>query len=161
MISRESESQLEINDQISIPEKELRFVATRSSGPGGQNVNKVSTRVTLLFDIESSRALSEELKQRIRERLPTRVNKKGVLRVICQRHRTQAKNRKGAIARFIELIRFALEESSPRKKTKVSNTVKQRRREAKIRRSRVKQLRSKPVSMDDEQKRGRSAAARL
>jgi ribosome-associated protein len=144
-----SEKMIQIGEEISIPERELRFTAGRSSGPGGQNVNKVSTRVTLSFDLLGSSALSEEMKMRIRERLPTRVNKKGVLRVVCQRHRSQAENRKGALARFIELIENALEEQESRIKTTIPAFVKQRRREEKLRRSRIKRLRSSKVSMDE------------
>ena len=144
-----SERMIRIGDGISIPEGELRFTAARSSGPGGQNVNKVSTRVTLLFDLFGSSALTEEMKQKICERFPTRVNKEGVLRVVCQRHRSQAKNRKGAIARFVELIEAALEEKTPRVKTRVSRSVKRRRLEEKSQRSRLKELRSKPISVDE------------
>jgi len=144
-----SERMIPIGDGISIPEGELRFTAARSSGPGGQNVNKVSTRVTLLFDLFGSSALTEEMKEKIFERFPTRVNKEGVLRVVCQRHRSQAKNRKGAIARFVELIEAALEEKAPRFKTRVSRSAKRRRLEEKAQRSRLKELRSKPISVDE------------
>jgi ribosome-associated protein len=140
---------IRISEEISIPEKELTWTATRSSGPGGQNVNKVSTRVTLFFDLKKTRTLSEEQKQRIRERLATRINKNGVLRVVCQSHRTQVKNRDGAIKRFVELLESALEEEAPRFKTKVSASEKRRRLEEKARRSRIKQLRSKPVVLDE------------
>jgi ribosome-associated protein len=140
---------IKFGEARSIPEKEIRFTASRSGGPGGQNVNKVSTRVTLFFDIIGTSALSEEEKLKIRERLPTRVSKEGILRVVCRRHRSQAKNRKAAVNRLVELLETALDEKAPRVKAKVSDSMKRRRLEEKARRSRMKQLRSKPVSIDD------------
>lgn len=134
---------------ISIPEKELRFAAARSSGPGGQNVNKVSTRVTLLFDINGSSALSEEVKRKLLERLATRVNREGILRVVSQRHRSQSQNRKDAIARFVELIGAALDEQSPRIETKIPDSVKRRRLDDKQRRSRLKRLRSGEIQTEE------------
>ena len=97
-----------ITDSLEIPDDELTFTASRSSGAGGQNVNKVNTRVTLTFDLAASSSLTAAEKDRIAERLATRVNKTGVLRVTSQRHRTQAANRDAAVARFTELLRSAL-----------------------------------------------------
>ena len=140
---------IEFGEDLRIPEQELKFTASRSSGPGGQNVNKVSTRVTLSFDISGTKALTEEQKQRICTRLANRVNKEGVLKIVCQRHRSQAKNRKAVLARFGELLTTALREETPRVKTRVSSAAKQRRLEDKVRRSHVKELRSKSVSIDE------------
>ena len=84
---------LPVDDQLVLPERELSYRSSRSSGPGGQNVNKVETRVTLLFDISGSAVLDETQKELVRQRLATRINKKGVLRVVSQRHRTQNANR--------------------------------------------------------------------
>jgi ribosome-associated protein len=78
-----------VNADLAIPEHELAFSASRSSGPGGQNVNKVSSRVTLTFDVENSPSLSDSQRRRIRSRLQTRINKDGVLRVISQISRSQ------------------------------------------------------------------------
>ncbi len=139
---------LRINDALSIDETELDYEFARSSGPGGQNVNKVETKVTLKFDIEASRSLSAEQKGRIAERLRTRITKDGVLRVTSQRHRTREANRHAAIARFIELLDDALEVRAPRKKTRVSRAAKRRRIEGKKRRGQVKQMRKPPV-VDD------------
>jgi ribosome-associated protein len=94
---------MQVTDTLSIPEEELRFKASRSSGPGGQNVNKLNTRMTLLFDVRNSPSLSQEQKESIQRRLATRINHEGVLRVVCQRHRTQAANRRGATQRFVEV----------------------------------------------------------
>ena len=140
---------IKIAETILIPEKELIFTASRSGGPGGQNVNKVSTRVTLRFDLRGTSALSEKERVKIHSRLPTRVNKEGILRVVCQKHRSQSQNRKGAIDRFVELLEGALEEKPPRVKTRVKAAEKRRRLEEKSRRSRVKQLRSRRVSLDE------------
>src|SRR5580704_16577736 len=97
-----------INEQLSIPDNELTFVASRSGGPGGQNVNKVSSRVTLTFDVSHSPSLSEAQRHRISSKLATRINKDGVLRVVSQRTRSQELNKEDTVVRFIELLRGAL-----------------------------------------------------
>jgi len=117
---------------------DLRYQTSRSSGPGGQNVNKVETRVTLLFDLDSTPDLTDDQKARVRERLATRINKEGVLRVVSQRHRTQNANRQAATERFALLLAGALTTAPPRRKTKPSRTAKRRRLEGKRRRSRLK-----------------------
>ncbi len=139
---------IEIRPGLAIPEDELTFVFSRSGGPGGQNVNKVATRATLLFDVRSSRALTAEQKERILERLATRVSLAGVLRVVCQTERTQAANRAGAIARFAALLRGALRREPPRTPTKVSAAEKARRLAEKRRRGFLKRDR-RPASGDE------------
>ena len=134
---------IQITDQVAIDDAELSYVASRSAGPGGQNVNKVSTRITLRFDLEASPSLREEEKARLRERLATRINKDGVLQVSSQRYRTQSGNREAALERFVELVRAALEVSTPRRKTRVPRGVNRRRLENKRRRSEVKRQRSR------------------
>ena len=138
---------LEITDTIQIPESELVVTASRSSGPGGQNVNKVNTRITVLFDVSQSEAFSVEQKQLILEWLATRASKNGVIRVYSQRYRTQKANREAAITRLEELLRSALYIQPARKKKKVPHAVKQKRMENKKKRSLLKQSR-KPVIMD-------------
>ncbi len=139
---------LQINDNLEIDESELDWEFARSSGPGGQNVNKVETKVTLKWVIEDSAALSDDEKRRLSEALAGRITKDGVLRVTSQRHRTREANRHAAIGRFIELLDGALEVRPPRKKTRVSHAAKRRRIEGKKRRGQVKRMR-KPPGVDD------------
>jgi len=128
---------------ISIPEDEVHFTASRSGGPGGQNVNKVSSRVTLIFHVQASAALSDDQKRRISQKLATRINKEGELRIISQRTRSQEMNRTDAIERFAELIRRALTPERPRVKTRVPAAAHERRIEKKKKRTLVKLTRSK------------------
>ena len=132
-----------------IGEDELRFTYSHSSGPGGQNVNRVETRVTLMFDVLDSPSLTDAQKQRIAMRLATRMNREGVLRVISQRHRTREGNRRAAVERFHELLAEALKRQKPRRKTKVSRAARRRRLEQKRRRGEIKRRRAKPDSRGD------------
>ena len=141
-------SVIEINDHVSIPRTELEFSVSRSAGPGGQHVNKVSSRVSLHFDLEASTSLSEAQKDRIRQRLATRITRAGVFQLHCQAHRSQTQNRELAVERFAELLREALHRDKPRRKTRVSKTAKQRRMEDKRRRGAVKRTRSGPGDED-------------
>ena len=127
---------------VNIPAGELRFAASRSGGPGGQNVNKVSSRVTLMFDLQAS-TLSDEHKRKIREKLGGRISKEGVLRVVSQRTRSQELNRFDTIERFSDLIRRALTPRRLRMKTGIPAAAHEHRMEAKKRRASLKQKRSK------------------
>jgi len=140
---------IEITDKVSLPEDELRFTASLSSGPGGQNVNKVSSRVTLWFDVANSPSLSPEQKELIVRRIGSRIGKDGVLRVISQKTRSQAANRELAVERFIELLRNAVKQVPTRKKTRVSRAAKLRRLNDKKQHSIQKQERSKKVPVED------------
>ena len=142
-------SSVKITENVSIPVSALMFTACRSSGPGGQNVNKVNTRVTLWFDVVDSPSLSIRQKEMIRNHLPTRINKEGVLRVVSQKYRSQAQNRNTTIERFVSLLHEALKEELPRKKMTVSYAARQRRLEEKKHRSLIKHDRSKRISLDD------------
>jgi len=142
-------SSVKITEKLSIPISELMFTACRSSGPGGQNVNKVNTRVTLWFDVVNSPGLSTRQKEMIRDHLPTRMNKEGVLRVVSQKYRSQAQNRNTTIERFVSLLHEALKEELPRKKMKVPYAARRRRLKEKKHRSLIKHDRSKRISLDD------------
>lgn len=134
---------IEIANGIYISEDELVFKVSRSGGPGGQNVNKVNTRVTLFFDVGNCEALSDVQKRLILTRLATRIDKNGVLRVVSQKHRTQRANREAAVERLRMLLANALKKQPTRKKTAVSYAAKQRRLEEKRRRSQLKQQRAR------------------
>jgi len=134
---------IHVMDGVLIPENEIRITASRSGGPGGQNVNKVSSKVTLSFDVRSSAVLSEEQKRKIIGKLATRISKEGILQVVSQRTRSQELNRLDALARFSELLRRVLTPQLPRIKTRVSEAAKQRRVDEKRKHSLTKQKRSK------------------
>ena len=138
---------IEVKDQIFVSEEEFVFKFSRSSGPGGQNVNKVNTRVTLLFDVANTASFTDAEKKRILKRLATRADKNGVIRVVSQKYRTQKANRKAAVGRLCELLREALKTRPVRKKTKVPKAARQRRLEEKKRRSLLKKQRA--FSIDD------------
>lgn len=139
---------LRINDKVTIPLRELHFSFARSSGPGGQNVNKVNTRVTLWFDLQHSPSLNAEDKALIASRLETRINRLGELRVISLRHRTQGQNKEAAIARFVELLAEALHRARSRKKSKPTAASRHRRLEAKKQHSRLKRERQRKEPHD-------------
>ena len=140
---------IEITDNISIREDELIFKASRSSGPGGQNVNKVNTRITLLLDVANCESFSDVQKRRILSRLATRADKNGLVRVVSQRFRTQKANRRAAVERLQQLLAEALKTRPVRKKTKIPYAAKQRRLEEKRRRSLLKQQRAKRNLAED------------
>lgn len=136
-----------ITRDLSIPLDELSFSAIRSSGPGGQHVNKVNTKVRLDFDLENSPSLNGEQKNLIRKRLAGRITKEGVLQVSSQRSRYQSKNRDDAIQRFALLLSGALHKRKMRKKTRVPAPSREKRLEAKKKRGLLKQSRG-PVTGD-------------
>ena len=134
---------IDLQNGILINEDELDFTFSRSSGPGGQNVNKVNTRVTVLFNVTNNRALSQPQKKRILTKLATRADKNGVIRVVSQKFRTQKANRNAAVERLTDLINDALKKKPPRKKTKIPLKAKQKRLEEKRKRSLIKKQRAK------------------
>jgi ribosome-associated protein len=137
-----------IDEHLSIPDEEVTFATSRSGGPGGQNVNKLETRVTLRFDLAGSSVLAGEQKARLRERLATRITRDGVLQISSQRHRTQGANREAAVERFAELLRENLREEPPRRKTRPTRAAKARRLDEKRRQSRRKRERSPGIPAD-------------
>ncbi len=138
---------IEIEPGLVIADDEVTWTASRSGGPGGQNVNKVNSRVTLRFDLAGSRGLTAEQKVRIAARLANRVAKDGSLRIVSQRHRTQSANLEAACARLAELLREGLAEDAPRVATRPTKASRVRRRDAKTHRARVKRDR-RPVDDD-------------
>jgi len=131
-----------ITDDIYIRDDRIVFKASRSGGPGGQNVNKVNTRMTLFFDVADCETLSDAQKRRILTRLATRADKNGVIRVVSQKFRTQKANRRAALERLLELLKEALKKRRVRKKTSVPQRAHRKRLEEKKRRGALKRLRS-------------------
>jgi ribosome-associated protein len=138
-----------ITDQLTIPDSEVTFTTARSSGPGGQHVNKVSSRVTLHFNVLQSQSLSADQKQRLLSRLQTRINKEGVLRVVAQKSRSQAANRQAAMTRFIALLQEALTPEQARLQTSLPALARERRLQEKRQRSRLKQQRTTKIALDE------------
>jgi ribosome-associated protein len=128
-------------NKINIPEEELVYEYFRSSGPGGQNVNKVTTGVRIRFDIEKSTIFTPEEKQKIKTKLKNRINEKGELLVENEETRSQLQNRENAYQKLIELINEALEEEKERIPTKVPQSAKKQRIEEKKQISEKKRLR--------------------
>lgn len=132
---------IKINQNISIKKSELTFNFIRSSGPGGQNVNKVATAVQLRFDITSSESLSEDVKTRLKSLAGKKVTKDGVLIIEAKRFRTQEKNRQDAIERLIALIDKSSRKKKHRVKTNPTKASNQKRIETKKRQSDKKKMR--------------------
>jgi ribosome-associated protein len=124
-----------------LPEAELQFRASRSSGPGGQHVNQSSTRVEVLWNVRESRSLSPELRERILQRLAGRIDRRGVLRVVASSRRSQLQNRKAAIRRLAALIEDALRGAKPRVPTAPPERARRARIESKRKRAEIKRLR--------------------
>ena len=139
---------MKITSELYINPAELTFSFSRSSGAGGQNVNKVNTRVTLSFDLQASTSLNDEQRQRISRRLARRINRRGVLRISSDVHRTQEANRKEVLERFAQLLKEAVRVERPRKRTRIPARERGRRLEQKKRRSRIKQLRSRKIDRE-------------
>jgi ribosome-associated protein len=136
-------SPLAISPTLVIEDADLEERFVRASGPGGQNVNKVSTAVQLRFDAGHSRALTDEVRDRLRALAGNRMTDEDVLVIDARAHRTQAQNRDEARERLADLIRRALQRPKRRKKTRPGAAAKQRRLESKKRRSETKRARGR------------------
>jgi ribosome-associated protein len=130
-----------INCHLFLDETEIEESFIRASGPGGQNVNKVSSAVQLRFDLSGSRSLPEEVRERLARLAGHRLTRDGVIVIIAQRYRTQERNRQDALDRLVALIRRAAVPPTPRRPTTPSRAAKERRLAAKARRAAVKEKR--------------------
>ena len=134
---------------IQIPQDSLLFKYSRSAGPGGQNVNKVNTRVMVFFDVANCRLFSDGEKKRILARLATRANRDGVIHVVSQKFRTQRANRVAVVERLQGLLTEALKTKPIRRKTIVPEHIKKKRLEEKRRHSLLKRQRAKKLLAED------------
>lgn len=134
---------------IQIPQDSLLFKYSRSAGPGGQNVNKVNTRVTVFFDVANYRLFSDGEKKRILARLATRANRDGVIHVVSQKFRTQRANRVAVVERLQGLLTEALKTRPIRRKTIVPERIKKKRLEEKRWHSLLKRQRAKKHLAED------------
>ena len=134
---------IHIKEGIDITGDEIRVTYSRSSGPGGQNVNKVNTKAAVQFDVKNSPSLPDGERERILRRLSSRISTEGVLRVESSRYRTQKANREAAVGRLVELLREALKRRTRRRRTKVPRSVRERRLESKKHRGERKASRRK------------------
>lgn len=133
---------IRITDAIAIEESELSESFVRASGPGGQNVNKVSSAVQLRFNARESPSLPNDVAVRLMRLAGKRLTKDGVIVIIAQQHRTQERNREDARERLFDLIREAAVRPTPRRPTKVPKTQRRERLEGKKHRASIKRLRS-------------------
>ena len=137
-----------ITDDIALDDNELAFSFIRASGPGGQNVNKVSSAVQMRFDARGSPSLSNDVSTRLQKLAGARLTLDGVIVITANRHRTQERNRADAVERLTALIAKAAVAPVKRRPTKPTKAAKERRMEAKARRGGVKSLRGKPGDAD-------------
>ncbi|WP_235298088.1 alternative ribosome rescue aminoacyl-tRNA hydrolase ArfB [Portibacter marinus] len=134
----------EANYIIESCQDELRFKTSRSSGAGGQHVNKVETKVTLRWDIKASAQVTTDQKAQLVDKIGNYINKEGVLTISDESTRSQLKNKEKVVAKWRNLINKAFQKKKKRKKTNIPKSVKKARLKAKRNRSEVKKLRQKP-----------------
>ena len=139
---------LRINGKVTIPAAELQWTTSRSGGPGGQHVNKTNSKVTLEWNVDTSSAISDTKKARIKSRLAKRITSEGLLKVSASGSRSQKANLEDARERMADMIREAMKVAKRRKKTKPSKRAKRKRVENKRRRGDLKKSRKKPSKND-------------
>ncbi len=139
---------IRVNAQISLDEREIEESFVRASGPGGQNVNKLSTAVQLRFDVRGSPSLPAQVRERLERLAGTRLTRDGVLVITARSHRTQARNRADALDRLLELIRRAAIAPRARRPTRPTKASRERRIETKKRHAGLKRLRRVKPSLD-------------
>lgn len=127
---------------------EVHFNFSRSGGRGGQNVNKVETKVELIFNVQSSLSFDDQTKERLIHKLSSRLDKEGNLHIVSQTERTQIGNRKKAVEKFESVLKNALKQEKKRKKTKISKSVKKKNLEEKRKHSEKKKVRKKVVDIE-------------
>ena len=143
MTGTPSEDALVVNERLSIPRHELAARASRAGGAGGQHVNTSSTRIEVLWNVRTSTALDDEMRARLVEKLATRIDGEGVIRVVASDRRSQRQNRESAEERLVELVRKALLIPKKRRATKPSRASKERRISEKKKRGETKAARRK------------------
>jgi ribosome-associated protein len=139
---------IRVTPTITLDDSEIAEQFIRSSGPGGQNVNKVSSAVQLRFDVEASPALDAETRERLKRLAGRRLNREGVIVITAERFRARERNRADALARLVELIARAAERPKPRRPTRATAASRVRRRDSKARRGQLKRLRRSYSSED-------------
>jgi ribosome-associated protein len=139
---------LQVSERVAIPDGDLSFAFVRASGPGGQNVNKVSSAVQLRFDMAGSRALSDAVKNRLRVLAGRRYTDDGAILIIARNQRSQDQNRREALERLADLIQRALIVPKARRPTKPTKASRERRLDGKVHQQRTKQRR-KQVRWED------------
>lgn len=137
-----------LNRNLTIPADELQFSYSRSSGPGGQNVNKVNSKATLRWNVEQSSVLPADLKRRFKRQQSHRINQQGELVISSQRHREQPRNARDCLEKLRAMLLEAMQPVKSRKETKVPRGVRQRRLREKKQQAEKKQRRKSP-RLDD------------
>jgi len=137
-----------MNTRIVIPEHELEITASRAGGPGGQHVNKTNSRITIRWNVKNTHVLNEEQKERVLQKLQSRITETGDLIVHNSTSRSQLQNKQLALAQLVQEVRQALHVPKKRMATKISKTVKEKRLESKSRHGIIKKMRSKKITYD-------------
>jgi len=135
---------IEIGPGVSIPAAEIRLSYARSSGPGGQHVNRTSSKVLLRWNVRESRALDDERRARLLQRLASRLTVEGEILIASERHRDQGRNVEDAVARLVDIVRGGLRRPKARKATRPTRASRERRLESKRRRGATKRDRREP-----------------